>query len=224
MVINRIQPDASPSHRARGPEPLVLCRNPRPSISAACIVLVEWIRLARHERHSRGELKPHPSAQWDILWAPLMRTGRKVLAAAAIAVGVLFTLLVIREAFFGYTAYFVIIPGAKVFVYGKPSAGWLHRGGRGQFLILTRSVSGRRESYLISRLDEKGAHVHSCGDWAAPRFPVVAIGDINPPCSSIVVLNNEPGPKVALPNRALIFRERSVEFTADDSGRVKTTW
>ncbi len=152
---------------------------------------------------------------------PLMRSRRKVLAAAAIAVGVLLTLVVIREAFFGYTAYFVMIPGAKVFVDGKPTTGWLHRGGRGQFLILTRSVSGRRESYLVSRPDEKGAHVQGCGDWAAPRFPVVA-GDINPPCSSLVGMNDES--KVSAPKRALIFGERSVEFTADDGDRMKTSW
>ena len=37
-----------------------------------------------------------------------MRTGRKVLATAAIAIGALLALLVVREAFSGYTTYFFI--------------------------------------------------------------------------------------------------------------------
>src|SRR5712692_7914106 len=109
-----------------------------------------------------------------------MRTGRKALSIAAITIGVLFTLLVVREAFFSYTVYLLIVPSARISTDGKPTSGWLHRGGRGRLLILTRNSSGNRESYWIELPNERGGFVSLCGGWTAPRFPLIPIGDWGP--------------------------------------------
>ena len=150
-----------------------------------------------------------------------MRSGRKALTLAAAVPGLLLGLLFVRESFFGLTAYFVMVPGAKVFCDGKPVTGWLHKGGKGKFLILTRTVGGKRESYWIRRPDDGGGSVQSCGDWTAPRFPLVAIGDVNPPCLPFAVpASTEPEP----PERSPHFGERWVEFTGNDGGRIQATW
>jgi hypothetical protein len=149
-----------------------------------------------------------------------MRNGRKALTTIAIAIFVLFALVVIREAFFGYRAYFLIVPGAEVFTDGKPSVGWLHRAGKGQVLILTRSVSGLRESYWIRRPGEKAGGVSDCGDWTAPKSPLISIGDVNPPC---LVLATGP-PKENRQKRSPTFGLRVLEFTADNGERLKVAW
>lgn len=150
-----------------------------------------------------------------------MRTGRKVLLAATIAAAALFAVVVIREAFFGYTAYFVIVPGARVLADGKPAAGWLHRGGKGQLLIVTRDVAGKRDSYWINRPDHRGGYVLSCGDWTAPKSPLVAIGDVNPPCLSFSF--NQP-PISDSPKPSPKFGRATVEFTAEDGKRITVAW
>jgi hypothetical protein len=45
-----------------------------------------------------------------------MQVDRKILKAAKGLTFVLVALFVLREAFFGYTAYFFIVPGAKLLV------------------------------------------------------------------------------------------------------------
>jgi len=132
----------------------------------------------------------------------------------------MFVLLVLHEAVSGLTSYFVIVPGAKVLADGKVAEGWLHRGVKGQILILTRGVSGRRESYWIGLPGEKGAGVGSCGDWTAPKFPVLAIGDVNPPCLFVIT----EASKATILNRSAVFGPRFVEFTADDGTRLKAVW
>jgi hypothetical protein len=149
-----------------------------------------------------------------------MRTTRRVLTTAVVAIGVLLGIVVIREAFFSLTAYFVVVPGARLFSDGKPLAGWLHRGGKGQLLILTRNVAGKRESYWISVPGERKGWVSGCGEWSAPRFPLVPIFDVNPPC---VVWAAAPVQATPL-KRAPVFGPRFVEFTSDDGGRLKAVW
>jgi len=148
-----------------------------------------------------------------------MRRGRKVLAAAI----VLLALVIVREAFFSMTSYYVIVPGAKLFTDSKAAAGWLHRGGKGQSFIVTRIVSGRRESYFIQYPGEKGGWVSGCGNWTAPRFPLVATGDFNPPCLLVGIVGSDP-PKTTPPERSPVFESRSVAFIADDGTGLKVLW
>lgn len=56
---------------------------------------------------------------------------RKTLNVAAVVCGVLFALVVIREAFFSYTAYFVIVPSVKIYADGKPTSGWFTKAAKG---------------------------------------------------------------------------------------------
>ena len=140
---------------------------------------------------------------------------RGILIIAAIGIASLFALLVVREAFFSNAVYFVMVPGAKLSADGKPAVGWLHRGGKGQLLILTRSVSGKRESYWISRPGERGGWASGCGDWKAPKSPLFVIGDVNPPC---LVVTTET-PSETPPKRSPVFGPRSVEFYAGDGTR-----
>jgi hypothetical protein len=150
-----------------------------------------------------------------------MRTVPKALKIA-IPVAVFVAFVFVREAFFGYTVYFTIVPRGKVFMNGRSVSGWLHSADKGQLLIVTRSVSGRRESYWISMPGEKGGSVRACGqDWTAPRFPVLAIGDVNPPCLFPVIAVDDAVPPL---ERAPVFGQRSVEFTSDDGVRLKAAW
>jgi hypothetical protein len=152
-----------------------------------------------------------------------MRSIRKTVTSVVLIVAALAAVLVVREAFFGYTAFFVLVPWAKISTDNKPTEGWLHKGRKWQCLFLTRIVSGRRESYWISRPGEKSGGVASCGHWVASRFPVIAIGDVNPPCVTIAnddLLERRPSTFKRMP----AFGTKTIEFTADDGGRVKVSW
>jgi hypothetical protein len=149
-----------------------------------------------------------------------MRIGRKLLTSASLALVVLLALMVIREAFFSLTAYFVIVPGATVFAGGQPTPGWVHRGGNGQNLIVTRPISGRRESYWVIMPGEKNGWVRGCGEWSASRFPVLAIGDTSLPCLDWGGGSTQSDP----PQRDPVFGPRSVEFTSNDGTRLKIAW
>ena len=98
------------------------------------------------------------------------RPRRKLFVALGI-VALLVAFVIIHEVFFRYTTYLFIVPRAKLFANGKPDQGWLHRGSRGQSLIITRTGSGKRESYRVQYRGEKGASVSSCNGWSAGRYP-----------------------------------------------------
>jgi hypothetical protein len=131
-------------------------------------------------------------------------------------------MVIAREAFFSNTVFFAIVPTAKVYANGKPITGWLHKASGARY-ILTTDALGRRESYWISVANDKGAWISSCGGWSAPRFPLVAIGDVNPPCLTIV-LGEDRNPAVPRFRRDPAFRARSVEFTDDDGRRIRASW
>jgi hypothetical protein len=150
-----------------------------------------------------------------------MRTGRQAFVAVAILTAVLLAVVAIREVFFGYTAYFLLVPGATGSMDGKPAEGWLHRGGKGHLLIVTREVAGRRDSYWIRRPDERSWQVLHCGDWSAPRCPLIAVGDVNPPCLSSAFLQI-PGSDV--PGRTPGCDASAIVFAANDGERSAVSW
>jgi hypothetical protein len=148
---------------------------------------------------------------------------RKTLKIAGFLIGVLAALIVVREGFFSNTAYFVIVGGARLYADGKPVSGWLHKGGKGRIFILTRNGIGKRESYWVNMPGERIASILGCGDWTAPKFPLVAIFDVNPPCFSISQADQH-NPISKLPERRPDFGIRFLEFTADDGGQIRTSW
>jgi len=122
--------------------------------------------------------------------------------------------VVIREAFFSLTAYFVIVPHATVYANDKPTSGWLHKGGKGELFILTRDEAGKRNSYWIDTRESVYHGVRDCRNWAAPKFPLVEIGDVNPPCFSFPTMVIRP----------LRSGARFLEFRADDGSQIKASW
>ena len=152
------------------------------------------------------------------------RPRRKLFVALGIIV-LLVAFIMIHEAFFGYTTYLFIVPTAKLFADGKPAPGWLHRGSKCKCLIVTRIASGKRESYWIQHGGKSGGWgVRSCGEWSAGRFPLIAIGDVNPPCPLIFA---DPGTRIeggrstqALP----VFGTQFMKFTAENGDELKVTW
>jgi hypothetical protein len=148
---------------------------------------------------------------------------RKALKIGGLGVCALFALLIVHEVFYSaYTDYFVLDPGPKLYINGKAVSGWLHRSIKGHNLILTLNRL-KHESYWITMPEERGGSVRSCRDWAAPRFPLIAIGDVNPPCFFIVV-SESPAPMPKSLARNPNFGPRFAEFTADDGSRVKASW
>ncbi len=149
----------------------------------------------------------------------------RTLKIVGVALSILFALIVVREAFFGYTAYYVIVPSASLYINGKPISGWLHRNKKLQAYIVTLN-GDKHESYLVSASNEYGGSVHSCGDWTASRFPIVAIGDVNPPCLSFFYVEESTNstPRTEPAERKLTFGPQFLEFTTDDGSRLRTSW
>jgi hypothetical protein len=145
---------------------------------------------------------------------------RKPLKIVGLTMGVLLVLMIAR-AYFGNTSYFFIVPGARLYADGEPVSGWLHRGAKRRSFILTRSDGSRTESFYIAMPNEKGAWILSCGDWAAPRFPLVALGDYS---ACLSEFGDRPDSTPKKPERTPIFGSRSVEFTADNGSRLKISW
>ena len=153
---------------------------------------------------------------------PIMR---KALKIAAILIGFLFTLIVIREAFFSPTAYFFRFPGAELFADGKPTQGWVHRNRTNNILILTLALEHSRETYWINLPNEKKGGVASCNRWIASRFPIIAIGDVVPPCLFDASGEREPGyPVIESIDRHFVRRAKSVEFIADNGSQIQIRW
>lgn len=145
----------------------------------------------------------------------------RALKIAAILIGFCFTLLVIREGF-SPTAYFFRFPGAELFADGKPTLGWVHRNWTNSILILTLSPEKKRESYWINLPNEKKGGVARCNKWTASQFPIIAVGDVNPPCFDAIG-ESEP-PTRASVDRRFVRHAKSVEFMADNGRRIEILW
>jgi hypothetical protein len=148
---------------------------------------------------------------------------RKGLKIAAISILVLFGIVIIREIFSPYTAWYFVVPGARLTVDGRQEQGWLHRGNHERNMFLTRRKEGKVESYLILIPRDGQGSVSSCGNWTAPRLPVFSIGDVNPPCWTFYAAEDQT-PKLNLPARKLASGDNFVEFTADDGSRIRGSW
>ena len=113
----------------------------------------------------------------------------------------------------GYTTWFFRISHPIITVNGKPSEGWLHRGRDGNVMFLTERSSGRALTYNLVFADNSTGHVFRCGAWVAPRWPVIARGDLSPPCLL-------QGP----PRQDATRGPNSVSFSTFDGRKVEANW
>jgi hypothetical protein len=119
----------------------------------------------------------------------------------------------------GYTIWWFGEAG-NVTVDAAPN-GFLHRSEKVNAIILTRTDTSPRQSYLIGL--GKNRLVINCGGWSAPHFPIFAIGDVNPPCSVFTNDDNDSRSDRAS-NSTLFVRPNSVEFTTTSGKRIKASW
>jgi len=136
---------------------------------------------------------------------------------------ILVGLVVIDVIYSPYMFWFFIVPGAQIEVDGKPVEGWLHRGRRGEVLFVTRHDQKKAETYRIWAPRDGRGVVSSCDDWTVARVPAFIVGDVNPPCISLVIvkdISRLPTPQT----RILVAGTGFVEFTADDHKRVRVSW
>jgi hypothetical protein len=135
---------------------------------------------------------------------------------AALIVGALLVFLayaMIYSTAKGYTAWFFRIPDAVITVNGTRAKGWLHSASNGRAIFLTRADRAKHETYdLVFGPDGKGL-VLSCGNWVAPRLPLIPVGDVNPPC----FFEGSGG-------HNLTKGLRSVTFEANDGARLEAHW
>src|SRR5258708_14158869 len=82
----------------------------------------------------------------------------------------------------GYTVWFLKIPNTVITVNGTQRKGWLHKTSDGRAVFFTRADSGKSETYDLAFVDDVNGRGLSCGTWVAPRLPLFAVGDVNPPC------------------------------------------
>jgi hypothetical protein len=157
--------------------------------------------------------------------AAIGQTTRQVLTVVGLFLAALFsvgTLACVSSTAHGYMAWDFMLPTARLTIGGTSNTGYVNRygGSNGTDLIVTRRASWRGETYWIVLPRNHRPSVKRCVDWTAPRFPVIAIGDVNPPCWYVIDEDPRPEP----PDRNLVSGQNFVEFTGDDGKRVKAQW
>ena len=119
----------------------------------------------------------------------------------------------------GYTSWWLGLRGT-VKVNGV-SGGYMHKNTEGTAIILTRTDTQPRQSYLIG-LSKPGLLL-DCGGWSAPHSPVFAIGDVNPPCSFFS--SREADPKTDRPLAPTLFiQPKHLVFATTSGKRIEGLW
>lgn len=118
--------------------------------------------------------------------------------------------------------YILVCRSSRRAAHGQ-ERGSLHQANHGKNLIVTRRGAATSESYRISLPHKKHRTVWDCGSWTAPRFPVVSIGDVNPPFW-IFSTSCDPTIGFAQPARNLSVGTCFVEFTANEGSRLEAKW
>ena len=118
----------------------------------------------------------------------------------------------------GHVAWFFRLDGVVV-VDGKMSGGYLHANTNRTILLVTRTDTGRPETYLVPAGDN--LMIVDCGDWHPIRFLPTPIGDVNPPCFGYDI----PARFADAPtSRTRVTSRRSVEFTTSSGKTIKAEW
>jgi hypothetical protein len=125
----------------------------------------------------------------------------------------------------GYMQWYFMQPTARLTVAGTGNGGYIHRleNSGGTHVIVTRRMPWRGDTYWIALPKNHRPTMKRCGDWTAPRFPVISIGDVNPPCLGFS-FGDEPRARPEPPERNLMTGDRYIEFTADDGKRLRVEW
>ncbi len=121
------------------------------------------------------------------------------------------------------TAWYVMLPTARLAIDGKQNIGYAHRadgGGFGYDLVVTTREPWKGNTYWIVIPTGHKPSMRRCEGWTAPRSPLFAIGDVNPPCLFETEQRSTPEPA----ERNLISGPNFIEFTADDAKRVRVDW
>jgi hypothetical protein len=99
--------------------------------------------------------------------------------------------------------------------------GYVHTNSDHSAIIITRTDSSPRQSYLVTLSDHR--FVIHCGEWHAPHLIAFPIGHVNPPCS--VFRNGEDMPSADNPmSSTLVLRPRFVEFKTAHGKTVSASW
>ena len=118
----------------------------------------------------------------------------------------------------GHLAWFFRVNG-EVVVDGQTNRGYLHANPNHTILLVTRTDSGRLETYLVPVGDNE--MIIDCGDWHPIRFLPIPVSDVNPPCSGY----DTPTKFTDAPtSRTRIRSRRSVEFTTASGKTIKAEW
>jgi hypothetical protein len=119
----------------------------------------------------------------------------------------------------GYTQWW-LLSGGHVEVNGT-RGGYLHKSWSNSAVIITRTDSSKRQSYLVQLSGSRT--LIDCGDWYAPRLPAFPIGDVNPPCMGFIDDPDLPDTDRPL-SSSLITRPGFVEFSTVQGKKVTVSW
>jgi hypothetical protein len=151
------------------------------------------------------------------------RTLKRALVAAAIPSALVVALMIWKANFF-------LLPFATIEENGHVERGYVYANSyhpkRVTHLVITRSESGHRHSYLAWVEDDPhhGAPaISDCEDWTIAYLPLFMFPHVNPPCIKWYAAEEAPLPPKT-PKRDVKVEERSVEFTANDGKRVTVRW
>ena len=149
---------------------------------------------------------------------------RKLLKASGVLIAALLVFIaspVIYSTARGYTTWWLPTAGS-VRVDGLKT-GYLHKNWSGSFVIVTRTDTTPRQSYIVAVSDSR--HVTSCGHWhAPPRFLPFPFGDVNTPCMGFFFDDSELK-NVDLPHSSTAsIRPGMIEFTTNSGKTVTANW
>jgi hypothetical protein len=150
-------------------------------------------------------------------WNRAVKAGLKSAGVIVAAFALVFAAGLTYSTTKGYTTWWFSLKGL-VAVDGV-RGGYMHRNREHSAVMITRTDSHVRQSYLVGI---GGKHVIHCGEWHAPRFPAFPIGDVNPPC---LFPNGCGSPGADNPvSSTLIARPGFVEFLTEKGSRVTASW
>jgi hypothetical protein len=141
---------------------------------------------------------------------------KKLVRTTAAIAGTFFAFVAFAMAYStakGYTVWFIKIPHTVITVNGRQTTGWLHKANNGNAIFFTRADSSKPETYDLVFANDGNGRVLSCGAWVASRLPLIAIGDVNPPC----FCEGSAG-------YGLTKGPRSIAFTTNEGARVEAHW